>query len=351
MTPADLSIQPLLGAQRPASWTARRFTVLGMDLAWQGADEALTAAAAQVLASRATAVSSGLSLSILALRTPGTSMPTHRGLGAFAAEADGRAYHEAGGLLAILTPSGSCTLADLESGRISAFVNPEADLAAEAEALFGAPVWRFAARQGLVACHAATVIAPSGKGLLLRAAGGGGKSTLALAAWRQGLGLLAEEVTWIDLRTTPASPTLRGRPDQIHVAPDVLTAWDLAPVSDLADRADAQPQGPVDTLTGKVRLALPEGDSRLVGSAMAGPVVFLARGEAAEAGCWRHISTAEAHERWQATAIAGEASQRADGLSAALQALLGRGAYVLGGDTPPRLAARLLEMDHDWGTR
>lgn len=344
MTSADPTALPLLGAERPAGMVDRHFEVLGMALAWQGADEALTAAAAQVLDSRAEGTPSGLDMCIVALWAEAADAGASRGgLGAFTAAADGRAYREAAGLLAVLTPSGSCSLADLDAGRVTIFVSRQADLAAEAEALFAAPVWRYAAHQGMVASHAATVVAPSGRGILLRAPGGGGKSTLALAAWRQGMGLLSEEVTWLDLRASGAEATLRGRPDHLHVAPAVLAATKAGTPAAAVGVAGGNPAAP-----DKVRVAI-AADERLRGSAPAGAVVFLARGETAETGRWRRTTALEALERWRHTAVPGEASQHRDALAAALRTLLGRGAYVLGGDSPDRMAARLLEIDDDEG--
>lgn len=350
MTSTDPGARPLLGAERPADLVARRFAVLGMALAWQGADEALTEAAAQVLDSRARATPSGLGMRILALWAEAADAGAARaGLGAFGAAADGRAYREAEGLLAVLTPSGSCSLADLDAGRVTVFVSRQADLAAEAEALFAAPVWRYAAQQGMVASHAATVVAPSGRGLLLRAPGGGGKSTLALVAWRQGMGLLSEEVTWLDLRASGAEPTLRGRPDHLHVAPEVLADMTARPPTvGAVGAATASPAARDKVPPAKVRVAIAP-DVRLRGSAPAGAVVFLARGETAETGAWRRVTPREALERWRHTAVPGEASQHRDALAAALRTLLGRGAYVLGGDSPERMAARLLEIDDDEG--
>lgn len=342
MVADDLAGRPLLGALHPASLFERRFQPLGIDVTCQGADQALMDGAAAVLESRAPAEPTGLRLRLLLLRSPAGMAPGRAdGLGAFAAAADGRAYREAGSLLAVLTPSGSCVLADLEGGRASAFVSGAADLDTEAEALFGAPVWRFAARHGLVACHAATVVGDSGRGILLRAAGGGGKSTLALAAWSAGLGLLAEEVTWLDARSDGAAVWLRGRPDRIHVAEDVLEILGLA-ASAGHQLLSAGSAG------GKIRISLDQAPELLRGSSPAGPVVFLVRGEPAESGAWRPIGPLEAGDRWRATAIPGEASQAASALAAVHGRLLARGAYLLGNDAPARMVERLRAIDAHW---
>lgn len=341
MAAEDLAGRPLLGALQPASLLERHFQPLGIDVVCQGADQALMDAAAAVLESCAPAEPTGLRLRLLLLRSPAGMAPgSADGLGTFAAAADGRAYREAGSLLAVLTPSGSCVLADLEGGRASAFVSPAADLDTEAEALCGAPVWRFAAGQGLVACHAATVVGDSGRGILLRAAGGGGKSTLALAAWSAGLGLLAEEVTWLDARSDGAV-LLRGRPDRIHVAEDVLETLGLA--ASAGHRILS-----AGTAGGKTRISLDQAPERLRGSSPAGPVVFLVRGEPAESGAWRPIGPLEAGDRWRATAIPGEASQAASALAAVHGRLLTRGAYLLGNDAPARMVERLRAIEAHW---
>lgn len=343
MAAEDVAGRPLLGALQPASLSERHFQPLGIDVTCLGADQALMDAAASVLESRAPAVPTGLRLRLLLLRSPAGMTPGRAdGLGAFAAAADGRAYREAGSLLAVLTPSGSCVLADLEGGRASAFVSGAADLDSEAEALFGAPVWRFAAGHGLVACHAATVVGDSGRGILLRAAGGGGKSTLALAAWSAGLGLLAEEVTWLDARSDDAAVLLlRGRPDRIHVAEDVLETLGLAASAGHKTLSAG-------TVGGKARISLDKAPERLRGSSPAGPVVFLVRGEPAESGAWRPIGPLEAGDRWRATAIPGEASQAASALAAVHVRLLARGAYLLGNDAPARMVERLRAIDAHW---
>lgn len=338
MTTEDLAGRPLLGAHRPPQPVESRFQPLGIDVTCLAADEALVAAAASVLSSSAPVAPTGLRMHLVALRSPASAGAV--GLGAFAAAADGRAYREAGALLGVLTPSGSCTLADLDSGRISAFVSPDATLNAEAEALFGAPVWRFAASQGLLACHAAAVVGDSGRGLVLRAAGGGGKSTLALAAWAAGMALLAEEVTWLDGREGQGALLLRGRPDRVHVAESVLAALGTEALS--GDRLPTEGGG------GKVRVALDWNPDRLRGSAPAGAVVFLVRDEAAESGGWRPIGTREAADRWRATAIPGEASQSTSALAAVDGRLLAGGAYLLGGDTPARMVERLRAIDAHW---
>jgi hypothetical protein len=83
----------------------------------------------------------------------------------------------------------------LSEARVNAEVSEgllEAAPSFVARTLLEAPVAVLLCRRGFAALHAGAVVGPKGA-VVLRGAGGAGKSTLVAAAWRNGLGVLADE--------------------------------------------------------------------------------------------------------------------------------------------------------------
>lgn len=84
---------------------------------------------------------------------------------------------------------------DLPGSRVNAEIAEgllEAEPSFAARTLLEAPVAVLLCRRGFTALHAGAVVGPGGA-VVLRGAGGAGKSTLVAAAWRDGLGVLADE--------------------------------------------------------------------------------------------------------------------------------------------------------------
>lgn len=79
--------------------------------------------------------------------------------------------------------------------------------------------------RGLMGVHGAAIV-KNNRALLIRAANGGGKSTLAFAAIRRGYQLLAEDVVWLEIGRMPLS-ALRwwGLPWSFHLLPDAKTLF------------------------------------------------------------------------------------------------------------------------------
>lgn len=353
----------LLGASRPARLWQGRWRPLGMNLRWRAADRSLAKAAEGVLGTVAPGASAGIDADLLLLRSPAGAQ-----LGAVGIQraADGQAYREAEGLCCVLTAGGSLSVADFGRGQVVAWAAADSPLAEEAEALVAAPIWRLAAARGLVACHAAALRTPDGRALLLRGAGGAGKSTLALAAWRQGWPLIAEEVAWLDgrgaadARVGPAGWLVRGRPDRLHLdqattaAPWFMTIrppWYRPPAASPNGGAARQPGATASSGRPPTKIALdlrprPRG---LCGAAPLGPLVFLCREDAALRGRWVHCGPAEALARWEDGCIPGEASQAWALRRMAASAITARGAYLLGDAAPPVLvdSLRAIALDRE----
>lgn len=386
MSPDKAARVQVLGGPSPERLHRGCWRPLGMRLRWRAADRPLAHAASSVLATVAKGPPAGIDADLLLLRS--RDVDAAPGLGAFYTAPDGHAYREAAGMGAILTASGSLSVADLSGAMVVAWISPSADLESEAEALLGAPFWRLAAFRGLVACHAAALRAPDGRALLLRGLGGAGKSTLALAAWKQGWPLISEEVAWLDGRCSGLHPVadraqagkeggsgqdvtrtvvsvapagrsdalhpmgrwlVRGRPDSLHLDREAAAANGIADLlpdgrhslwpDATSTRGRPQPR--------KVRIDLQRWPQRLCGAAPFGGLVFLCRDEPALRGRWLRCGREEALARWQATAIAGESSQAGSLVQAAAEAVTGEGAYLLGDGTPTELVDRLGEVAAD----
>lgn len=168
-------------------------------------------------------------------------------------------------------------------------------------------------RQGLMGVHGAA-LARDGQAVLLRAANGGGKSTLAFAGFRRGWQALAEDVVWLD----ESRSRWWGLPRFFHLLPDAKRHFpelsDYQPALQISDEL-------------KLVINLAELDSqRVITSAMPGPVVLLQR--ANQAGShWRPVLPQEAWPLWLAGVTGSE--QNFPAYEATVDRLFGRGVYVL----------------------
>ncbi|HXO21997.1 MAG TPA: hypothetical protein VOA87_18940 [Thermoanaerobaculia bacterium] len=189
-------------------------------------------------------------------------------------------------------------------------------------ALFFMLEWR-----GFIGVHGAA-LARGGKGLLLRAASGQGKTTLAYAATRRGFQALAEDVVWLD----GARPLWWGTPWSFHLLPD---ARELFP--ELASAT------PLVQLNGETKLAadleaLRPGST--TPSARAGAVVLLSRQPGGRSRI-EPLGPAAAREGWRQ----GGASKESEiaGYDSAVDRLLRHGAYRLAFGDDIEAAVDLLE--------
>lgn len=355
----------LLGASRPQRLWQGRWRPLGMNLRWRAADRSLAKAAEGVLGTVAPGTRAGIDADLLLLRSPAAAQ---FGADGIHRAADGQAYREAEGLCCVLTAGGSLSVADFERGQVVAWAAADSPVPEEAEALVAAPIWRLAAARGLVACHAAALRTPDGRALLLRGPGGAGKSTLALAAWRQGWPLVAEEVAWLDGRGVAGAQVgtpdwlVRGRPDRLHLDPATTVApwftairppWYRPPAASSPNGGAARQPGTTATPAGrqaKIGLDLRPRPRGLCGAAPLGPLVFLCREDATLRGRWVHCDPDEALARWEGSSIPGEASQAKALRRVAASAVTARGAYLLGDAAPPDLvdSLRAIALDREF---
>jgi hypothetical protein len=178
---------------------------------------------------------------------------------------------------AALGPAGTAVL-DLRAGLAFGFIAPElaADPIALRVYLLEALLYTFLqqhplggrADHGFVGIHAACVLPPGGSALMLRAHSGGGKSVLAYACLQRGFGLLAEDVTWLELRAG-ALAALWGAPWLLHLRPGA---------AQLFPELASQPSYRRPTGVAKIALAIPELFPRaLVTQAPPGTLCFLQR--------------------------------------------------------------------------
>lgn len=216
---------------------------------------------------------------------------------------------------------GGLVVVDLAAGRGTGFVGDRARPAAVRAVVLEASAYRFVTWHGLCALHAAAVVV-GGRALVLRGAGGAGKSTLAYAAARAGHELLAEEVTWWDARAA----SLRGTPWWLRLEPEAEALFPEVGAAPVTARAQGAPKRVVDAAA--FGLATVE-------RATAGPLVFLdAPARRPAASSWRALGLAEARKRFAAEAIPGEHAQPPERLAAAVDALLAQGAFALEAGAP-----------------
>lgn len=235
------------------------------------------------------------------------------------------------------TDGASVVALDLPSGRAAVFADAASEPTVIRHELIEALAWRFATHHGLIALHAACVIV-DGTTLVLRGAGGAGKSTLAYAAARAGHTLVSEEVTWFDphapdARRAPGpsgiEPTLRGAPWRIGLEPSAIALF--PELASLAPAAAAPSRGKL-----VVEHAGLFGGWTARERAPIGPIVFL---EAPEAGWssgserteggWSHLNPDEAEARFLAGAIVGESAQSRHAYVEAGLRLIRAGAFAL----------------------
>ena len=157
--------------------------------------------------------------------------------------------------------------------------------------------------RGFLGVHASACVR-HGRAALLRAAGGGGKTTLAYAAARGRFQALAEDVVWI----APDGGLWWGMPWRFRLRPDAARLF-----PELAGRQSEGPKLEVD-----VASAAP--------SALPGPVVLLRRRPGARARLER-IGPAEALARWEEGRAGNEGE--ASGYAGRVGSLLRGGAYRL----------------------
>lgn len=156
--------------------------------------------------------------------------------------------------------------------------------------------------RGWLGVHGAAIVS-GGRAVLLRARGGGGKTSLAHAAARRGLQVLAEDVVWIDR----AGGSWWGLPWWLHPRPESVALF-----PELAGREPALQRG------GAPRLAVAL-DSIRPGSAtpraLPGPVVLVERLPGGEASRLTALALPEALALWQAgrAGTEGEAAASGDG--------------------------------------
>jgi hypothetical protein len=236
-------------------------------------------------------------------------------------------FHRERGHLYCAGDGRSVVVADLATGQASAFITPGTPPPVARSVLLESPVWRLAAFRGLVALHAATVVIGDVT-FVLRGPAGAGKSTLAYAAARAGHALVAEEVTWYDPGT--GDPCLRGAPWQLHLEPEAVALFPEL-TGRLAVPAASGPKLDVETA------AIP--GAAWAELAPPGPMVLLR--PAAGPTELGPLDPDKARAAFEATALPGERSQRADRLAGARDRLIGHGAFGLRPGRPDEAIAAL----------
>lgn len=129
----------------------------------------------------------------------------------------------------IVTTPGSVGVTDLGRGEVVAYVTSElvADEAHFRHAFLSALTLAAVTVHDRIPIHAAAV-ARGDHALLLHGPSGVGKSSLVLAAARQGLGVLSEDVAYAQLRD---GPRIWGMPGPVHVTQDALRFFpDVTPL-------------------------------------------------------------------------------------------------------------------------
>jgi hypothetical protein len=210
---------------------------------------------------------------------------------------------------------GSVLVVDRALGLAFGYVSPAT--AADAELLrahyLEAALFYLLECRGFLGVHAAAV-ARGGRGLLLRAPSGQGKTTLAYAAARRGFQAVSEDVVWIEV----ARATWWGAPWTFHLLPDARRLFpELAGLP-----LERQPNG-------EAKLAV-ELESVRAGStapsAQAGAVVMLSRQHGSPSRLER-LDPATARGDWLAGCAARE--REVPGYDAAVAALLRGGSFRL----------------------
>jgi hypothetical protein len=242
------------------------------------------------------------------------------------------AHRERDGLFAAALPGAGLVVADLAGAHGAAFL----DLTAvqrgalrpgAADVLVAAPVWRFAASAGLVACHAAAALTPMGP-VVLRGPSGSGKTTAVCALGLHGWPVLADEVVWVD--PLGPQPVLRG--GQPFVRPEADTLLHLAQLGDLVDEGRGN------------TVLLGHGGLPRTGVAPLGPIAFLGARRSSGPGSFRRITLVEGIARYEEASIAGERTQRPEALATARDTLLAQGTYEIRIGSLAHLPGLLMEL-------
>ncbi|HZF07963.1 MAG TPA: hypothetical protein VFE33_04145 [Thermoanaerobaculia bacterium] len=194
--------------------------------------------------------------------------------------------------------------------------------------------------RGFLGVHGGAVV-HQGRAALLRAQGGGGKTTLVYAAAsRRSLQVLAEDVVWIDLlrgvrggREGPGA--WWGLPWWCHLRPDTARFF-----PELAGLAPSLARNGVPKLAVALEAVRPEST---VPRALPGPVVLLHRRPGTPASRLTALSLREALELWR-TGRAGT-EEEVPGYSGYVETLLRDNAWRLDlGDDPEEGLARIEEL-------
>jgi hypothetical protein len=175
--------------------------------------------------------------------------------------------------------------------------------------------------RGFLGVHAAACVR-HGRAALLRAPGGGGKTTLAYAAARAGFQALAEDVVWI----APGGGLWWGMPWRFRLRPDAVRLFpELAGLREAnvgAGLAPAREGVNPSPTSRKIEVDV----ANAVPSALPGPVVLLRRRPGARSRLER-LDAAEALARWDEGRAGNEGES--PGYAAQITALLSDGAYGL----------------------
>jgi hypothetical protein len=214
-------------------------------------------------------------------------------------------------------------------GRVSAAVASDAPflrhMVVEAMALSLLPA------RGLFAVHASCVVR-HGVALMLQAAAGTGKSTLAYAAARRGFAVLAEDVVFVRPGRGSGRPELWGSPWRLHLLPDAPSLFPELTGLETHRQMNGEWKLEVDLAS-----RYPAG---VTPSALAGPQVILERGPGS-GDAIRRLSAAEAAAAFEVLwpwGIPWDAPREATA-----RALRGQGVYRLRMSGTPDEAVDLLE--------
>lgn len=214
-------------------------------------------------------------------------------------------------------------------GRVSAAVAADApflrQMVVEAMALSLLPA------RGHIAVHASCVVL-HGVAVMLQAAAGTGKSTLAYAAARRGFVVLAEDVVFVRPSRGPGRPQLWGSPWRLHLLPDAPSLFPELAGLETHRQMNGEWKLEVDLAS--------RSSAGVTPSASAGPQVILERGPGS-GDAIRRLSPAEAAAAFEVLwpwGIPWDASREATA-----RALRERGVYRVRMSGTPDEAVDLLE--------
>ncbi|MFN7989671.1 MAG: hypothetical protein U0529_19515 [Thermoanaerobaculia bacterium] len=190
----------------------------------------------------------------------------------------------------------------------------EADPSFVTRTLLEAPTAVLLCRRGFAALHAGAVVGPKGA-VVLRGAGGAGKSTLVAAAWRDGLGVLADESILVS-REDPG--LLAASVRELTLLPDAASLLSLDGET-VEAFAGGEPKRRVDLLPGSTPAdrSARRSATLLLGSRVPGPARFVALSRAEFLAAFREGEIPQEEIGGDpgaiASAWAGSSSWRLDG--------------------------------------